>query len=191
MGASGNGRSSASARRPETEGLKVLVTGAAGFIGSHLCERLLESGSSVWGVDNFDPFYDPAIKRRNILQLTKHPNMRLIQGDIRDAVLLDGLFSDVPFDVVVHLAARPGVRPSIEEPGLCFDVNVPGTLVLGLRLQAVVQPSATAVALTTFGGDPATGSERRRHWLLSGRPETARISQLARPPAAMPSPLRI
>lgn len=125
-----NGRSAGSAGRPDAERLKVLVTGAAGFIGSHFCERLLASDCDVWGLDNFDPFYDPGIKRRNVRELTAHPNMRLIEGDIRDGVLLDGLFSDVPFDVVVHLAARPGVRPSIEEPELCFDVNVQGTLVL-------------------------------------------------------------
>jgi UDP-glucuronate 4-epimerase len=126
----GNGRSASSARRSEGERLKVLVTGAAGFIGSHLCERLLSSESDVWGLDNFDPFYDPGIKRRNVRELVAHPNMRLIEGDIRDGVLLDGLFSDVPFDVVVHLAARPGVRPSIEEPEACFDINVQGTLTL-------------------------------------------------------------
>lgn len=107
-----------------------MVTGAAGFIGSHLCERLLRDGHHVWGLDNFDPFYETAIKRRNIREPLKHPNMRLIEGDIRDGVLLDGLFSDVAFDIVVHLAARPGVRPSIEEPEECFDINVQGTLTL-------------------------------------------------------------
>ena len=129
-GAEGNGRSVQAARVPRSESLRVLVTGAAGFIGSHLCERLLANGADVWGLDNFDSFYSTAIKRRNVQELAKHPNMRLIEGDIRDAVLLDGLFSDVSFDVVVHLAARPGVRPSIEEPEECFDINVQGTLTL-------------------------------------------------------------
>jgi UDP-glucuronate 4-epimerase len=123
-----NGRSR-SGDRPR-DPLKVLVTGAAGFIGSHLCERLLEDGQQVWGLDNFDPFYAPAIKRGNVRGLLGHSHMRLIEGDIRDGVLLDGLFSDVEFDVVIHLAARPGVRPSIEEPEECFDVNVQGTLTL-------------------------------------------------------------
>jgi len=124
-----NGRATAGGGS-SPEPLKVLVTGAAGFIGSHLCERLLSDGYRVWGLDNFDPFYSTDIKRRNVSELAGQSNMRLIEGDIRDGVLLDGLFSDVPFDIVVHLAARPGVRPSIEEPEECFDINVQGTLTL-------------------------------------------------------------
>jgi UDP-glucuronate 4-epimerase len=109
---------------------RILVTGAAGFIGSHLCDRLLERGHRVWGLDNFDNFYPPETKRQNLAPALRHPAMRLVEGDIRDGVLLDGLLSDIPFDAVVHLAARPGVRPSIEDPNLCFDVNVTGTLSL-------------------------------------------------------------
>ncbi len=108
--------------------MRILVTGAAGFIGSHLCERLTADGHSVWGLDNFDDYYDPAIKRRNISGVVMHPRMRLVEGDIRDQVLLEGLFASVPFDLVIHLAARAGIRPSIREPGLCYDVNVTGTL---------------------------------------------------------------
>ena len=109
-------------------GMRVLVTGAAGFIGSHLCERLTRDGYGVWGLDNFDDYYDPALKRRNIAAVVDHPCMHVVEGDIRDAVLLDGLMTTVPFDLVVHLAARPGVRPSLEQPELCYDVNVTGTL---------------------------------------------------------------
>ena len=109
-------------------GMRVLVTGAAGFIGSHVCERLIDDGHAVWGLDNFDTFYDPAIKRRNLRRVLEHPRMRLVEGDIRDEVLLNGLFDSIPFDLVIHLAARAGVRPSIDQPGLCFDVNVTGTL---------------------------------------------------------------
>jgi UDP-glucuronate 4-epimerase len=105
-----------------------LVTGAAGFIGSHLCDRLLERGNRVWGIDNFDPFYPKTVKRSNIALALEHPSMRLIEGDVRDGVLLDGLFRQFPFDAVVHLAARPGVRTSLEEPEACLDVNVNGTL---------------------------------------------------------------
>lgn len=113
-------------RRPA----RILVTGAAGFIGSHLCDHLLARGDRVWGLDNFDAFYPPAIKRQNIAAAARHGSMRLVEGDIRDGVLLDGLLSDIPFDAVIHLAARPGVRPSIDDPNLCFDVNVTGTLSL-------------------------------------------------------------
>ncbi|MCL7961478.1 MAG: GDP-mannose 4,6-dehydratase, partial [marine benthic group bacterium] len=80
---------------------RLLVTGAAGFIGSHFCDRLLEDGHRVWGIDNFDPFYAESIKRENIAPALEHPSMRLVEGDVRDAVLLDGLFRQVPFDAVV------------------------------------------------------------------------------------------
>jgi len=121
--------------------MRILVTGAAGFIGSHLCERLTADGHSVWGVDNFDDYYSRAIKQRNIAMVTRHPRMRLVEGDIRDRVLLEGLFSSVPFDLVIHLAARPGIRPSIREPDLCYDVNVTGTLRLleAMRLHRVTR----------------------------------------------------
>lgn len=109
-------------------GMRVLVTGAAGFIGSHLCDRLLADGHGVWGLDSFDDFYDPAIKRRNLDGALTHPCMHLVEGDVRDGVLLDGLLTTIPFDLVVHLAARPGIRPSLIQPELCWDVNVTGTL---------------------------------------------------------------
>lgn len=126
----GSGRSA----KPESS-LKLLVTGAAGFIGSHLCEQLLENGHWVWGLDNFDDFYSPRTKRDNIRRALAHPRMRLVEGDVRDRVLLHGLFSDRDFDGVIHLAARPGVRPSIDQPETCFDVNVTGTM----RLLEIMQ----------------------------------------------------
>lgn len=107
--------------------MKVLVTGAAGFIGSHLCERLLGSGWNVVGLDSFDDFYDPEIKRDNIKTCLEKPGFRLIEADIRDSVTMDGTVSD-NIDVIVHLAARAGVRPSIEQPLLYADVNVNGTM---------------------------------------------------------------
>lgn len=112
----------------QISGTRVLVTGAAGFIGSHLCERLVREGHGVWGLDNFDSYYDPAIKRRNLEKVADHACMHLVEGDIRDEVLLEGLFSSVPFDLVIHLAARAGVRPSLLQPELCWDVNVIGTM---------------------------------------------------------------
>lgn len=108
--------------------MAVLVTGAAGFVGSHLCERLLAEGHRVWALDNFDGLYDPSLKRDNLSEALRQPAMHLVEGDVRDEILLDGLMSDVAFDAVVHLAARPGVAASLENPELAMDVNVMGTL---------------------------------------------------------------
>lgn len=106
----------------------ILVTGAAGFIGSHLCERLLAMGRKVVGLDSFDSFYDPAIKRRNLSACLPHANFQLTEGDIRDAAVVEAAMTGC--DLVVHLAARAGVRPSIEKPLLYQDVNVGGTCVI-------------------------------------------------------------
>jgi len=109
--------------------MKALVTGAAGFIGSHLCDRLLRDGWQVVGVDNFDNFYDPAVKRDNIQACLANRNFILVEADIRDAAAMDRAAA-AGCDVLVHLAARAGVRPSIEQPLLYADVNVNGTVVL-------------------------------------------------------------
>ena len=106
--------------------MKVLVTGGAGFIGSHLCERLLARGDEVTLLDNFNDFYDPAIKRRNLAGI---PGARTVEGDIRDRELVARLVDD-DLDALVHLAAMAGVRPSLEDPLLYQDVNVRGTLIL-------------------------------------------------------------
>ncbi len=108
----------------------VLVTGGAGFIGSHLVERLLADGNRVSIIDNFDEFYDPAAKRRNIEASLSHAECRLYEGDIREISTLDSAWSREPIDIVVHLAARAGVRPSIQNPTLYADVNVVGTVKL-------------------------------------------------------------
>jgi UDP-glucuronate 4-epimerase len=109
--------------------MKVLVTGAAGFIGSHLSERLLSEGGQVVGLDNFDDFYDPEIKRGNITDCLANDNFQLIEGDIRDRAAVDKALGG-GIDIIVHLAARAGVRPSIAQPGLYADVNINGTMVL-------------------------------------------------------------
>ncbi len=108
---------------------RILVTGAAGFIGSHLCERLLEQGRDVIGFDNFDSFYDPAVKRQNLAGCATQSGFSLIEGDIRDAgAVAPAVAGGV--DAIVHLAARAGVRPSIENPLLYQEVNVGGTAVM-------------------------------------------------------------
>jgi UDP-glucuronate 4-epimerase len=109
--------------------MKAIVTGAAGFIGSHLCERLLGEGWAVVGVDDFDDFYDPQIKHRNIKSCLQNKRFQLVEADIRDAAGMNKTAGEGA-DVVVHLAARAGVRPSIEQPALYADVNVNGTVLL-------------------------------------------------------------
>lgn len=107
--------------------MSVLVTGGAGFIGSHLCERLLEDAFEVVSLDSYHDFYDPALKRGNLAQCRDHASFTEVEGDIRDATTLDTL---PEVDTIIHLAARAGVRPSIQEPALYHDVNVGGTLAL-------------------------------------------------------------
>jgi len=109
--------------------MKALITGAAGFIGSHLTERLLKDGWTVVGVDSFDTFYDPQIKRDNIAGPLSNPAFRLVEADIRDRAAMEQAV-EPDTDVIVHLAARAGVRPSIAEPALYADVNINGTVVL-------------------------------------------------------------
>lgn len=108
---------------------KILVTGSAGFIGSHLSERLLADGFNIVGVDNFDDFYDPEIKRRNIEHCLQNKNFKLIEADIRDTAAMDKIVGD-SVETIVHLAAKAGVRPSIASPLLYADVNINATLVL-------------------------------------------------------------
>ena len=109
--------------------MKIVVTGCGGFIGSHLSERLLSEGNKVLGVDNFDDFYDPQVKRQNIGKCLKNPDFELVEADIRDVDAMNEAIGK-GVDAIVHLAARAGVRPSIEQPGLYADVNINGTIVL-------------------------------------------------------------
>jgi UDP-glucuronate 4-epimerase len=105
----------------------VLVTGAAGFIGSHLCERLLDRGDRVVGLDCFNDYYDPAIKRANLTTANANEQFSLHETDICDREMLFEVFRTARPDVVVHLAARAGVRPSLLDPQLYHEVNVKGS----------------------------------------------------------------
>jgi UDP-glucuronate 4-epimerase len=110
--------------------MRLLITGGAGFIGSHLADRRLARGDRVVVLDDFNDFYDPAAKRRNTAPHAGNPDYRLVEGDIRDRDLLARLFDEERFDAVLHLAARAGVRPSLSQPILYEEVNVVGTLAL-------------------------------------------------------------
>ncbi len=111
---------------------RVLVTGGAGFIGSHTVDALLARGDEVWVLDNFNDFYDPAIKRANAAAFS---GAHVVEGDLRDEACLDALFAEGQFDGVIHLAAMAGVRPSLVDPLLYEDVNVRGTLLLLERIR--------------------------------------------------------
>ena len=107
----------------------ILITGGAGFIGSHLVDRLLSEGDwQVSVVDDFNDFYDPAIKRANVGLHKTNPNYHLFEADIRDKVLLEKIFTENEFSCIVHLAARAGVRPSLDQPLLYTETNIQGTL---------------------------------------------------------------
>ena len=110
----------------------IIVTGAAGFIGSHLCERLLAMGRRVVGVDNFDPFYDPAIKRTNIAEIRRsaerlRASFELVEFDLAETAPTRALFERVKPEGVIHLAAKAGVRPSIADPAAYARANVVAT----------------------------------------------------------------
>ncbi|MGH7570434.1 MAG: NAD-dependent epimerase/dehydratase family protein [Gemmatimonadota bacterium] len=109
---------------------RILVTGGAGFIGSHLCESLVEQGHEVVAFDNFDPFYPRRIKERNLAALRESERFRLVEGDLREPTDVAGLFADGTYDAVVHLGARAGVRPSLEDPCGYVSTNLEGTVIL-------------------------------------------------------------
>jgi UDP-glucuronate 4-epimerase len=108
--------------------MRAIVTGGAGFIGSHVVDRLLADGDEVLVVDDFDPFYARVLKDANLAEAMRNPRCRLAERDIRDGSGARALVEEFRPDAIVHLAARAGVRPSIEDPGLYAEVNVVGTV---------------------------------------------------------------
>jgi UDP-glucuronate 4-epimerase len=138
--------------------MAVLITGGAGFIGSHLAGRLLAAGRRVVILDNFNEYYDPQIKRRNVEEIRSAcpgADLEIVEGDIRNERLVKELLTNRRFDLVHHMAAMAGVRASIERPALYFDVNVQGTVNL---LEAAVAggkpPVVFASSSSVYGGSP-------------------------------------
>ena len=119
--------------------MRTLVTGGAGFIGSHLVDRLLAEGHEVVALDNFDAFYDPARKRANLASALAQPRFRLVEADIRQGEAVGRIMAETRPDAIIHLAARAGVRPSLEQPALYAEVNVVGTVHL-LEAAARLEP---------------------------------------------------
>ncbi len=108
---------------------KILITGGAGFIGSHLVDKLLAEGNwCVTVIDDFNDFYSPHTKHLNTTKHLANPNYRLVDADIRDSATMAAIFAEYKFDMIVHLAARAGVRPSLNEPKLYAETNINGTL---------------------------------------------------------------
>jgi len=136
--------------------MKILLTGAAGFIGSHLSDRLLQAGHTVLGVDNFDPFYPREIKEQNIAAARTNSRFELVEADIRDAVQMAALTQRVAAcDAIVHLAAKAGVRPSIEDPVGYQETNVKGTQnLLELARQSGVRQFVFASSSSVYGINP-------------------------------------
>ena len=132
---------------------RILVTGGAGFIGSHLCERLLARGDAVQVLDNLDPFYDPALKQKNLALLTAAGGERFSfqLGDIRDARTCQQALRGC--DGVIHLAALAGVRPSIADPVRYMDVNVTGTQVLMQQIDSKAIPFVFGSSSSVYGGN--------------------------------------
>jgi len=133
--------------------MNFLVTGGAGFIGSHVCEHLLRNGHSVWAFDDLNDFYDPHLKRANLREIQSLAlPFEFIFGDLTDTTALAELFSSVKFDQVIHLAARAGVRPSIAQPALYQRVNVEGTVnVLEAARQNGVKKIIIASSSSVYG----------------------------------------
>jgi len=132
--------------------VRVLITGAAGFIGSHTAERMMARGDEVVGLDSFDDYYDPARKRANARMLAQHAGFMLLEEDIRNAEAMLSVCRAGRFDAIVHLAALAGVRYSIERAPLYVDVNVRGTVnVLEAARHAAIPHLVLASTSSVYG----------------------------------------
>jgi UDP-glucose 4-epimerase len=132
--------------------MNILVTGGAGFIGSHIVEALLERDHHVVCIDNFDPYYDVSLKRANVAPFLEDGNFQLVEGDVRDTDLLRGLLREHSLEVVIHEAAQPGVRASVENPLKAAEVNVAGTLsVLTACVDSGVRKVVNASSSSVYG----------------------------------------
>ena len=109
--------------------MKILVTGAAGFIGSNLVELLLNQGHEITGIDNFDPYYSPEIKKKNLQTALNHANFQFVELDLMDSAKLEQLLNSF-YHIIIHLASRAGVRPSLERPVDYIKVNLSATVAL-------------------------------------------------------------
>ena len=133
--------------------MKILLTGAAGFIGSHVAEALVARGDTVVGFDNFNDFYDPALKRRNVAELAKSPRFSMVLADLEERESVFRAFAAARPELVIHLAARAGVRPSIAQPALYERTNGLGTLhVLEAARDGGNVPVALASSSSVYGG---------------------------------------
>jgi len=132
---------------------RVLVTGAAGFLGSHVADALVARGEDVIGLDNFDAFYPRAVKEQNLAGLKAHSRFRFVEGDIRDGATVRGLLA--PGDVVIHLAAKAGVRPSLEDPQGYVSTNVDGTTSMLNAAQAAGVKAFILAGSSSVYGDSA------------------------------------
>jgi UDP-glucuronate 4-epimerase len=134
--------------------LKILVTGAAGFIGMHVAQRLLARGDGVVGLDDLNDYYDPRLKRDRLARLEAHPGFHFVHGDVADREAMERLFAEERFGRVVHLAAQAGVRYSLVNPRAYVDSNVVGFMnVLEGCRHAGVQHLAYASSSSVYGGN--------------------------------------
>ena len=133
--------------------MNFLVTGAVGFIGSHVCERLLEAGHAVCALDDLNDFYDPAIKQSTLRELqSRAQSFSFVHADITNRGEVDEIFGSMAFDQIIHLAARAGVRPSLENPALYQRVNVEGTVnVLEAARERGVKKITIASSSSVYG----------------------------------------
>lgn len=141
--------------------MKLIVTGGAGFIGSHLVDRLLADGREVVVVDDFDDYYPRSVKEANLAAASRNPRCRVVEMDVRDGAGAAALVGAERPDAIVHLAARAGVRPSIAAPGLYADVNVMGTvrwLEVAVRLEP--RPRFIFASSSSVYGERAEGPFR-------------------------------